>query len=360
MTPPSTRRWRGLEPTSALLSLLLLTASNPLLADAKLLDCSKVVVNDHKYDFSKLGGPRSVVTTQYSPPSYYNTTYTLDLCAPLKRKGDVAKQDECPNGSRVCAIKHHWDSETSKSRTENVIPIAGNLADQGGGTLDWHAEHIPGKADSESEDERDGGLRLTLPGGIYQHRAQSAVIEFRCNRKFNGTEGEWESEDGYEPGEWDKEKATKRDDDKSDDKDKEKKPDNNEDVEGFPEKQRKKEGDVALIWESYKLAEDEKSNTLHLTWHTQFACISNVSDEPSPESSRWGLFTWLFIIVFLAVASYLIFGSWLNYNRYGARGWDLLPHGDAIRDIPWLLKDWTRRVLNTVQSSGSRGGYSAV
>lgn len=64
--------------------------------------------------------------------------------------------------------------------------------------------------------------------------------------------------------------------------------------------------------------------------------------------------------VFLATASYLIFGSWLNYNRYGARGWDLLPHGDTIRDIPYLLKDWSRRVLNTVQGTGSRGGYSAV
>jgi autophagy-related protein 27 len=64
--------------------------------------------------------------------------------------------------------------------------------------------------------------------------------------------------------------------------------------------------------------------------------------------------------IFLGTAAYLIFGSWLNYNRYGARGWDLLPHGDTIRDIPYLLKDWTRRVLNTVQGSGSRGGYSAV
>lgn len=64
--------------------------------------------------------------------------------------------------------------------------------------------------------------------------------------------------------------------------------------------------------------------------------------------------------VFLATASYLIFGSWLNYTRYGARGWDLLPHGDTLRDVPYLFKDWTRRVLNTVQGSGSRGGYSAV
>lgn len=64
--------------------------------------------------------------------------------------------------------------------------------------------------------------------------------------------------------------------------------------------------------------------------------------------------------VFLCVAAYLIFGSWLNYNRYGARGWDLLPHGDAIRDVPYLFKDWGRRVVDTLQGSGTRGGYSAV
>jgi hypothetical protein len=64
--------------------------------------------------------------------------------------------------------------------------------------------------------------------------------------------------------------------------------------------------------------------------------------------------------VFLGVAAYLIFGSWLNYNRYGARGWDLIPHGDAIRDIPYVMKDFGRRVATTVQGPGTRGGYSAV
>lgn len=61
----------------------------------------------------------------------------------------------------------------------------------------------------------------------------------------------------------------------------------------------------------------------------------------------------------MGVASYLIFGSWLNYNRYGARGWNLLPHSDILRDVPYLLKEWLRRVVSTF-SSDSRGGYSAV
>ena len=63
---------------------------------------------------------------------------------------------------------------------------------------------------------------------------------------------------------------------------------------------------------------------------------------------------------FLAIASYLIFGSWLNYNRYGARGWDLLPHGDTIRDVPYIAKDFGRKIFQTVQGSGNRGGYAAV
>lgn len=62
----------------------------------------------------------------------------------------------------------------------------------------------------------------------------------------------------------------------------------------------------------------------------------------------------------MVIAAYLIFGSWLNYNRYGARGWDLLPHSDTIRDIPYILKDFARRIRDSLQSGGSRGGYSAV
>ena len=64
--------------------------------------------------------------------------------------------------------------------------------------------------------------------------------------------------------------------------------------------------------------------------------------------------------LFLAIATYLIFGSWLNYNRYGARGWDLLPHGDTIRDIPYIAKDFARKVAGTVHGGGSRSGYAAV
>lgn len=64
--------------------------------------------------------------------------------------------------------------------------------------------------------------------------------------------------------------------------------------------------------------------------------------------------------LFLLIASYLIFGSWLNYSRHGARGWDLLPHGDTIRDVPYLFKEWARNVISMVRGGGNRGGYNTV
>jgi len=115
----------------------------------------------------------------------------------------------------------------------------------------------------------------------------------------------------------------------------------------------------SLQFKSFKLVDD--TYFLRLDWKTRYACddyLKNRKDDSS--TGHWGFFTWLIIILFLCTAAYLIFGSWLNYNRYGARGWDLLPHGDTIRDIPYIFQDWIRRVINTLQGPGSRGGYSAV
>ncbi|KAK3944510.1 autophagy-related protein 27 [Diplogelasinospora grovesii] len=334
-----------------------------------MLNCKELVVDGHKFDLGALAGPHTVVTHEYSPPSYYNTTYTLDICAPLKRKGDVPKGLECPNGARVCAIKHTWDPESHKTTVAEVIPVAGDLSMHGGKTFDWEAKRLS-TSDSKDDAQKEG-VRVVLKGGIYKQREQRAVVEFRCNRNLTGTEGEWKSEDEYVPGE----QLNERDDgDKKEGDDDKKEGDGKEgngdpDEEGTPEKQFLNDG-AALIWEGYTPAADGNVDTLWLTWYTKYACESQseggdkdktpVETTPEDEARHWGFFTWAFILVFLAIASYLIFGSWLNYNRYGARGWDLLPHGDTIRDVPYLLKDWIRRVLNTVQSSGSRGGYSAV
>lgn len=81
-----------------LASVLLLVPSS--VSGASFLRCGELVVEGHKFDFSPLKGPHTITTSEFHPPTYSNTTYTLDLCAYLKRKDDVKKGDECPNNTR--------------------------------------------------------------------------------------------------------------------------------------------------------------------------------------------------------------------------------------------------------------------
>ncbi|KAI5458143.1 autophagy-related protein 27 [Mariannaea sp. PMI_226] len=360
--------------SALLLSLLVIPAPGL----ASLLTCENIRVDGHSFDLSKLKGPHSVVTTRYepNPPEHFNTTYTLDLCGPLKKSGKAKKGQECPNGTRVCAITHLLQDETDTIM--DVTSIAGNLENAGGSQFEYTATRL--KTSDSTADSQKEGLRLVLKGGRHPltraGREQRAVIELICDRNRTGTEGEWDSEDKYDAsklrlradekdegetkeGDDKDSKDGDKDGDKSDDKGSDKDGEG-EDGESITEHQLKKE-DAALIWESYGLEKD--IDVLRMTWYTKYACEKrdDGGDEgDDPSSSHWGFFTWFILIAFLGIATYLVFSSWLNYNRYGARGWDLLPHSDTIRDVPYLMKDWLRRVLNTVQGTGSRGGYSAV
>lgn len=82
--------------------------------------------------------------------------------------------------------------------------------------------------------------------------------------------------------------------------------------------------------------------------------------EPVDESSSWGWFTWLFIILVLSFGGYVIGSAWVNYNQYGMSGVELLPYSDALRDLPYLIRDFANKVVNTFAGGGTRGGYSAV
>lgn len=369
-------------------AVLLAVLLTPLHVSAG-IRCDLIRVDDVNFDLSKLGGPHSVVTSQWHPPTYTNTSYTLDICKPLKRKGNVEKGDECPNGTQVCAIQRRVKPNDDHTDILEVIPIAGELKDHGGGSLDAKFERL--KSSDSNTDSGKEGLRIILNGGKYPlnektKRMQKAVIEFICDKEKTGLEGETVPEDLYEATKRklraredakegdDKKEGDKKDDEKKDDG-KEgdgKEGDGDGNTDDGTERQITKP-DSALLWNSYGKADKDDVDVLRLTWHTKYACEDAYknpdndgdkggdADKPKEDvSSGWGFFTWFILIAFLAIAAYLIFGSWLNYNRYGARGWDLLPHGDTIRDIPYILKDLARSLLNTVQGSGTRGGYSAL
>ncbi|OJD13758.1 hypothetical protein AJ78_05808 [Emergomyces pasteurianus Ep9510] len=310
-----------LEQEASYFPLLLLF---PVLSSAVTLDCNRVVVDGKSWNLSPLAGPHSVYNVVEHPPTTINTTYTLDLCKPLK-------DSECPSGTMVCGVQRSSD----ENKILGAIPIAGNFVQNSGRSLDPKITRL------KSSDSQLEGLRIELHGGKYPFNGkdfkQQAVIEMTCDRERTGLEGDWTgkrvkrvAEDGSGG-------------DKPDDK-----PDN---------KKGEQDDKKSLRFKSY--GQVDNVFVLRLDWSTKYAC-EDFEDDGNGKGNHWGFFTWLIVVVFLCTAAYLIFGSWLNYNRYGARGWDLLPHGDTIRDIPYILKDWGRKVATTIQGPGPRGGYSAV
>ncbi|EGD97370.1 hypothetical protein TESG_04781 [Trichophyton tonsurans CBS 112818] len=310
------------------LSILSLFAVFSSLASAE-LDCSNIKVDGVTWNFGKLGGAHSISETSSSHEGY-NTTYTIDICKPLTKS-------LCKKGAFVCAVRNATDINGIE-RTMDVIDIAGNFVLNSGKTLDPIFTRL------KKEDPNTEGLKMELHGGKHKFgnllKKQRAVITLLCDRERTGLEGlEEPNPDGDK-----KKDGEKKDGDKKDNKDKEGK-----------SKRDDEENKKSLVFKSY----NEEEGTLDLGWRTKYAC-ENVEDGGSAPSGHWGFFTWVIVLLFLCTSAYLIFGSWLNYSRYGARGWDLLPHSDTIRDIPYILRDWARRVVNTLQGGGTRGGYSAV
>lgn len=66
------------------------------------LDCKDVVTDKVHWDLSKLGGPKSVLHSLDEDASFRNTTFTIDLCRPLKRVSfdKIPDSQQCPSGTR--------------------------------------------------------------------------------------------------------------------------------------------------------------------------------------------------------------------------------------------------------------------
>ena len=73
----------------------------PSICTAVTFDCDHVRVDGRSYNFNSIRGPHSVlVVDDGHPPAVTNTTWTVDMCAPLKENKDVPVEDTCPKGTR--------------------------------------------------------------------------------------------------------------------------------------------------------------------------------------------------------------------------------------------------------------------
>lgn len=89
-------------PRSPADAAMLLTLLFPLLSAADgSFDCHNIRKDKVPFDFSSLAGPRSVMVSDPSKSAtFLNTTYTIDICRPLKRASDIPKDHQCPHGTR--------------------------------------------------------------------------------------------------------------------------------------------------------------------------------------------------------------------------------------------------------------------
>ncbi|PWY90114.1 autophagy protein Atg27 [Aspergillus heteromorphus CBS 117.55] len=323
---------------SSLSSLLLLLSSTLLPSvSASGFDCEHINVNSVKYDLSALGGVHTLYDVEETDKYVVNTTYVLNVCNILKG-ASIRGHLKCGTSKNICGFRYNT-SLTSTEEFSRVFPIVG-LEHMGHGSKDPEITRL------KTLDSSRDGLLVKLWGGEYDVNGKTkdagAAIEFECDPDRTGLEGLRTSED-----------AKRRRDEVS---------------LGAAAGDGDADMERSLQFKGFGPSDQDGDDSylLKLNWRTRYAC-ENVDGVPGggdgadrDGESHWGFFTWMIILLFLGIAAYLIFGSWLNYSRYGARGWDLLPHGDTLRDVPYLFQDWLKRVVNTLQGTGSRGGYSAV
>ncbi|KAL9051142.1 MAG: hypothetical protein Q9162_006214 [Coniocarpon cinnabarinum] len=299
------------------------------------IHCSDVVADGVKWDITPLEGPRSVYQLDIEDTSHpTNTTFSFDLCHTLHHHREE-DETECLRGSWVCGFKRDYDpdsKETSKS-IKDAWSIAGTFASTGG-QLEDKVERIKGSSSESDAEQGLEGVRIHLQGGKVDGKPAKMIASLVCDKdanRYSRRATEESRDDGDEDGDEPTGSETSK-----------------------PQ---------FVSYGPEPIPGDKKQGinyVLRVKWKSVHACEDDAAKSSSGAQGSWGFFTWFIIILFLLAAAYLIFGSWLNYNRHGARGWDLLPHGDTIRDIPYLLKDWGRAIIDTVQGTHTRGGYNQI
>ncbi|GAA5909220.1 autophagy-related protein 27 [Sporobolomyces salmoneus] len=280
-------------------STTLLLASLPLALAG--FDCKdRLSLNGNSFDFSRLAGVHRFEERTNTPPTVTKTKYDLSICSSLPPpSSDIPSSDVCPPGTRVC-MTSFTSRDGLEDRLLSVVPIAGEL--EGGKEMTVNAIKIEGVEEAKE-------WMLEINGGRYNEVDQTARIEMKCDENAKET--------------------------------------------------------VPKVKEYHS-----KQGVLDLEWTTWAACPVSDDSTPPPgggndgdndgdddeKSSKGGLgfFGWFFTLIFLGLIAYFVLGAYHNYTTYGATGWDMIPHRDMWRDLPWVLSDLIR------PRGGSRAGYSSL
>ncbi|KAL8803035.1 MAG: hypothetical protein Q9182_003405 [Xanthomendoza sp. 2 TL-2023] len=236
------------------------------------LDCSNIRDDKQSFDISALGNPISVMTSEdHSPsPTMTNTTFTIDICKPLKKAKGIPKEEDCPNGSRVCGIQRLINTFENSTAFLAAIPIAGQYTLHGGTELDPEITRL--KTSSSASDRQKEGFRLELHGPTYpakEGKKHKAVIEFLCKDKAE-----------------EKRRLTRR---------KAEGDDGEEDHSAQGEVADDGHGGTLKYLDFTNVGEER---VLSLEWRTKYACedVPKEADDKPGKSGHWGFFTWFIIM----------------------------------------------------------------
>lgn len=178
----------------------------------------------------------------------------------------------------VCGIDYVTRTHDNTTAPEAVVPIAGDFIHEGRG---WNPKYsLLRKSGSHADADREG-LLVDFDGGMSADKVpQKAIIEFECDPKRTGLEGD-ESDD-----------RPKDSDRRRDDKDEDKKDDEKDDKDEKPDGKSL----TLLSYKEEKTDNDKTVGVLRLQWKTKHACERSVGKDPDKTGSSWGFFTWFLIM----------------------------------------------------------------
>ncbi|TNY18170.1 autophagy-related protein 27 [Rhodotorula diobovata] len=297
--------------TRLLQAAALLTGATATLAA---WDCT-LQLGSLRYDLNPIKDRHEWVIEAQTPPTVLKNRYAISLCEPLPDPSRKHPDDDCPHGTRLC-MRAFSAREGYDDRLLSVVPVAGDIGEGASGS----GSGLAPRAEDKEGDRPEDKWVFEMGGGRYNGVDQKARIEMQCDADARETAP---TVDEYDAG----------------------------------------------------------GGVLYLTWRTFAACPTG-GEAPAPpppsgdedgggdkgeregdkggdrdpvgHSAGLGFFGWFFTLLFVAALAYFGVGAYHNYTTYGATGWDMVPHRDVWRDLPFVVSDLFKG------RGGSRSGYSAL
>ncbi|KAG8906920.1 hypothetical protein FRB99_005694 [Tulasnella sp. 403] len=282
--------------------LLLLATISPLFSRASPPWNCKIDIGSAHWDLNPLNGEKTATRIRTTPPSEFHDEVRFNVCDELKPREGYDSLDQCVSGTLACLTEINKKPNDGTDRITGVVPLAT--------TSNLNVQYQPAYSAVSK------GVVVTLHGPSYPPDAavsvpQSFNLTLLCSTS---------------------------------------------------------DSDPKFV--NY----DHATGVLDVEWSVKAACPSmdddhkggdhsdppNGGTNPPGDEKRGSGIGWFFLLPLLGVLAYFGLGAYYNYNNYGSTGWDLVPHRDFWREVPYLIEDLVSYLFSSVRSGGSRSGYRRV